>query len=80
MLRVPSIAGYNLNPTISNTLYKQMFKCFQEFVGPSVDTDPVPGLYIPNDNNVKLTNDVYVCIFIGLLIGQCDKCLHGPWS
>ena len=50
-----------------------MFKCFQEFVGPSVDTDPVPGLYIPNDNNVKLTNDVCICISIELLKEQSNK-------
>ena len=27
------------NPTASSTLYKQIFECFQEFVGPSVDAD-----------------------------------------
>ena len=50
-----------------------MFKCFQEFVGPSVGTDPIPGLYIPNDNNVKLTKDVRVCTSIELLKEQSNN-------
>ena len=35
--------------------------------------DPIPGLHIPNDNNVKLTKDVRVCTSIELLKEQSNK-------